>query len=265
MLKAVNKVRSDPAIHTIQQRQTILMQMPPQDIWGIGRRIAKRLPLLAVNNAFELAQMKPHFARAHFNTEMANTVQELNGKAVKTWDQVRADKQQIFSTRSFGKRVTDAQSLNQALVQHGAIAAKKAREQGSLCHTMMAFAASSPFDDKPKSFKYFHHFHVATSDTTVIANTLTENLNKLFQQGVPYYRVGVGLLELANQQHQQLDMFDTNKNNPALMQCIDTINARFGQGVTVAGEGISKPWSMKRNFLSPQYTTRWQHIPKIRC
>ncbi|WP_434339657.1 Y-family DNA polymerase [Motilimonas cestriensis] len=252
-------------IHSVKQRQAILTQMSPQDVWGVGRRIAKRLPLLAVNNAFELAQMNPHFARAHFNIDMANTVRELNADAVKTWDKVRADKQQIFSTRSFGERVTDAQSLNQALVQHGAIAAKKAREQGSLCHTMMAFAASSPFDDKPRAFKHFHHFHVATNDTAVIANALTDNLHKLFQPGVPYYRVGVGLLELANEQHQQLDMFSGSKNNPALMQCIDTINARFGQCITVAGEGITKPWSMKRNFLSPQYTTRWQHIPKIRC
>ncbi|NVJ64747.1 MAG: DUF4113 domain-containing protein, partial [Flavobacteriaceae bacterium] len=24
-------------------------------------------------------------------------------------------------------------------------------------------------------------------------------------------------------------------------------------------------WSMKREYLSPQYTTNWRHIPKVGC
>ncbi|MFO6422478.1 Y-family DNA polymerase [Motilimonas sp. KMU-193] len=252
-------------IHNDQQRQAILRQMELENIWGIGRRLAKKLPLLHINNGLELANMKPEIAKAQVNIELANTVRELKGEAVKSWDQVRANKQQIFSTRSFGERVTDRTSLNQALVQHGAIAAKKARQQGSLCRYMMAFAATSPFDANPMSFKLFHTFAQGTNDSAVIAKALSAQLDKLYQPQVPYYRVGVGLLELIDEQQQQLDLFCVERANPALMRCMDQINQRFGQVMQLAGEGISKPWAMRRAFLSPQYTTRWSDIPQIRC
>ncbi|MCE2570452.1 Y-family DNA polymerase [Motilimonas eburnea] len=252
-------------LHSEQQRQAILGQMKLDDVWGIGRRLAKKLPLLHINNALDLASMKPEFAKAQVNIELARTVRELNGEAVKSWDHVRANKQQIFSTRSFGERVTDSTSLNQALVQHGAIAAKKARQQGSLCHYMMAFAANSPFDANPMSFKVFHRFSQGTNDSTTIANALTAQLGALFKPNVAYYRVGVGLLELVDEQQQQLDLFCTEPSHPALMRCMDQINQRFGQVMQLAGEGISKPWAMRRAFLSPHYTTRWSDVPKIRC
>ncbi len=265
---AAKKIRGYQGVCVItndNQRQSILAQMALDNVWGIGRRLAKKLPLLHINSALDLANMKPEIAKAQVNIELANTVRELKGEAVKSWDQVRANKQQIFSTRSFGERVTDRASLNQALVQHGAIAAKKARQQGSLCRYMMAFAASSPFDANPASFKVFHSFPQGTNDSTVIAKALTEQLDNLFKPEVPYYRVGVGLLELLDERQQQLDLFSPSPHNPALMRCMDEINQRFGQVMQLAGEGITKPWAMRRAFLSPHYTTRWSDIPKIRC
>ena len=44
----------------------------------------------------------------------------------------------------------------------------------------------------------------------------------------------------------------------------DTINKRYGAGsIGIASAGQTEKWHMKRHFLSPQYTTNWQHTPKI--
>ena len=126
-----------------QERIAILKQLAVGDVWGIGRRISKKLELMNIRTAFQLASMPPTLARKQFSIEIERTVRELNGQACKVWDEVRADKKQIFSTRSVGERITDFESLQQALSKHVAIASSKARKQGSNCKTMLIFASNS--------------------------------------------------------------------------------------------------------------------------
>jgi len=50
-----------------------------------------------------------------------------------------------------------------------------------------------------------------------------------------------------------------------LMRVIDAINRNEGKGADFfAVQGVSKPWYMRQQFTSPQYTTRWGDIPVIR-
>ena len=51
---------------------------------------------------------------------------------------------------------------------------------------------------------------------------------------------------------------------PVLMDVIDRANARWGRGtLKVAAEGVRKPWQMKRERVSPAYTTRWDELPRV--
>ena len=76
----------------------------------------------------------------------------------------------------------------------------------------------------------------------------------------------MGAIELTSNTFQQGDLFDIDNNNPALMECFDNINKRYGAGsINIASAGQTQKWNMKRHFLSPQFTTNWQHIPKISC
>jgi DNA polymerase V len=163
-----------------------------------------------------------------FNVELQRTIKELNGEACKTWDGVRADKLQIFSTRSMGKRITSIESLNQALAKHIGIAAVKAREQKSLCGTLMAFAANSPFDETPCSYKVLKQFNPPTNDTSQLLKVISDNINQLFKPGVAYYKVGIGLLNLSSEEHLQWDLFNPPQGNDPLMNVLDKINQHFG-------------------------------------
>jgi DNA polymerase V len=91
-------------------------------------------------------------------------------------------------------------------------------------------------------------------------------LADIFVEGVRFYRCGVGAIELESRTFQQPDLFMPDNSNPVLMACLDKINNRYGQGTLKLGaEGKAELWQMKRHFLSPQYTTNWRDIPKIRC
>ena len=248
------------------KRHVILQQIEVGDVWGIGRRLSKKLILMNIRTAFDLAKMPAGLARKQFSIEVERTVRELNGQICKTWDEARADKKQIFSTRSVGERITDIDALHQALCKHAGIAAVKARNQGSSCKSMLVFASNSPFDERPQSFKAVVHFPCPTDDITEISAAISKIIPQLFYPGVRYYKIGVGFIELAVTRHAQLDLFNSPKSNPELMQIYDGINQRYGTDTLfLAAQGMEQKWSMRRDLLTPQYTTKWDHVPQIKC
>jgi len=248
---------------TIRQ---VFAQLSPIDVWGIGRKSSSKLKQNGILTVLQLSQLKIHHLPAGFNVEFQRTIKELNGEVCKTWDSVRADKLQIFSTRSMGKRITNKEHLNQALAKHASIATAKARKQQSLCATLMVFVASSPFDEAPCSHKILKHFNPPTNDTSEILRVIHDNIELLFKPGIAYYKVGVGLLNLSSEKHQQWDLLNPHHHNTPLMKILDEINQRYGSdSAFFAAQGIDQQWAMRRQFLTPQYTTNWLHIPDIHC
>lgn len=247
-------------------KKEIFEQLSPIDIWGIGKKTNEKLKQNGVSTAWQLSQLNLNFIPSGFNVELERTIRELNGVPCKFWEGVRADKLQIFSTRSLGTRITSIEDLNQALAKHASIAAQKARKQKSLCSTLMVFATSSPFDDKPCGYKFIKHFTPATNDTSHFLRAISENIHHLFKVGVNYYKVGVGLLNLSSEENQQWDLFSPSVSNASLMKVLDNINQRYGRdSAFFVAQGIDEKWAMRRELLTPQYTTNWNHIPNISC
>lgn len=249
------------------KRKQILSQMSVTDVWGIGNRLGRKLNVMGINNAWDLAAQDPTKIRKDFSILVEGTVRELNGEVRHSWDDVRASKKEIFSTRSFGQRITDIEQLQFALASHAEIVAAKLRKQKSLTSAMTIFASSSPHDsDGYFSQSSFQRFTVPTNDTRNIIGATQAAIPKLFKHGVRYYRCGVGLMDLHREQLFQFDLFNQSTDNPKLMSCMDSINARFGRStVHLAAKGFEQKFAMRREFLSPQYTIKWGDIPKIIC
>lgn len=56
-----------------------------------------------------------------------------------------------------------------------------------------------------------------------------------------------------------------NVRQEALMKVIDAINASGKGRIFLASQGSQEgSWGMKRDFLSPAYTTRWSDLPVAR-
>lgn len=252
-------------IDSEKKRLACLKSLPVSDVWGVGKRLTKRMNALGINTAYDLASMGFNDAKRTFNIDIERTVRELNGQVCKFWDDCSADKKQIFSTRSLGNRITNIDALREALAFHTAIVAKNARQQGSACAVIMAFASTSRFDDIYHYFKQIHAFEYPTNDTIKLTRAVSEMASQLFRDGIQYYKIGVGALELVSDKHRQLDLF-SKPENPALMKTMDTLNEKYGSGCVFLGtQGSDQQWAMSRSFLSPQYTTRVADLPKINC
>lgn len=62
----------------------------------------------------------------------------------------------------------------------------------------------------------------------------------------------------------QLNLFDENapkQNSEKLMEVLDHLNAKDRRGILhFAGQGIQQNWQMRREMLSPRYTTRYSDL-----
>lgn len=131
---------------------------------------------------------------------------------------------------------------------------------------MVVFAANSPHDPQPVYFKRFVQFTCAIDDSRELYAAVSRELSNLYRPGVRYYRIGVGLIDLCPKKSLQYDLFNAPKTNPNLMKIFDSLNNRYGRDVLyIAAQGSDQHWTMRRQFLSPQYTTRWSDIPIIKA
>ena len=92
-------------------------------------------------------------------------------------------------------------------------------------------------------------------------------LRHIYRRGYEYKRAGVVLMGLAPEGAVTGDLFatlgaDTLARRERLMAVMDGINHRWGRGtLRYLAEGLKQPWQMKRQRMSPRYTTCWEELP----
>ena len=107
------------------------------------------------------------------------------------------------------------------------------------------------------------------TDNTIELTRLAQHLLKgIYVAGHSYQRAGVMLSDLTSQQNQQQDLFDQDKGtkrSDALIEVLDSINSKMGNGkVCFAGEGFGGGWRMRQRLRSPRYTTRIKELKVVR-
>ena len=130
----------------------------------------------------------------------------------------------------------------------------------------MVFAANSPFDENLQSYKFIHHFNPVTNDTSHFLKAISENIHLLFNPSISYNKVGVAILNLRSEAHQQWDLFPPSKEKAPLMNVLDNINRRYDTDrAFFIAQGIDEKCAMRRCLLTPKYTTNLKHVPTISC
>ncbi len=255
------------AVTTRARTEKMLLRQPVEEIWGVGSRIAKRLKAMGIETALDLSRANLAMIRRQFSVVLERTVRELNGESCISLEEVPSVKQQIVCSRSFGERVTDYEQMRQAICQHAERAAVKLRGEKQYCAQVCAFIKTSPFT--PGEIYYANmapeSLMTPSRDTRDIIEAAMRALDKIWQDGHRYAKAGVMLNNFTPSGVSQLNLFDEalpKANSDKLMKVIDGINQSGLGNIWFAGRGIAPAWQMKRDMLSPAYTTRWSDIPR---
>ncbi|QBG08718.1 translesion error-prone DNA polymerase V subunit UmuC [Klebsiella huaxiensis] len=244
----------------------MLSLMPVEEIWGVGGRTMKKLHSLGITTALELARTHPAFIRKNLTVVLERTVRELRGESCINLEEAPPAKQQIVCSRSFGERITSYDEMRQAICLYAERAAEKLRQERQHCCHISTFIKSSPFAlyEPYYSKVASEKLTIPTRDTRDIIAAAGRALDKIWRDGHRYAKAGVMLNDFTPTSVSQLTLFDDEQphaNSDALMSVLDMINNSGKGKVWFAGRGIAPGWTMKREMLSPAYTTRWGALP----
>lgn len=249
--------------------EKLLSLQPVEEVWGVGRRIAKKLGVMGITTALQLARANPTFIRKNFSVVLERTVRELAGESCISLEEAPPTKQQIVCSRSFGEKIVTFEAMRQAVCQYAERAAEKLRGERQFCRHISVFIKSSPFavNEPYYSNVASEKLLTATQDTRDIIAAAVAALERIWRDGHRYAKAGVMLNDFSSTGVAQLNLFDEQPPRPhskELMQVLDNINHTGLGRVWFAGRGIAPEWQMKREMLSPAYTTRWKDIPVAR-
>jgi DNA polymerase V len=252
-----------------ERQRKLLALVPVAEVWGVGRRISKKLNAMGIENALQLANSSTWVMRNHFNVVLERTVRELRGESCLALDEFSPTKQQIICSRSFGHRITEYRDMHQAICAYAERAAEKLRSERQYCCAISIFMRTSPHAENEIFYgpQASGRLTIPTNDTRDIIRIATSGLDRIWKDGFRYMKAGVMLSDFFSQGVAQLNLFDEyqpRQNSDALMDVVDSLNHSGRGTIWFAGQGIQKSWSMKREMLSPGYTTRYADLPVAR-
>lgn len=240
------------------------------EVWGVGRKIDARLREMGIASVRDLRDADPAMIRTRFSVVLERTVRELNGVSCLSLEEVAPDKQQIMCSRSFGEPVYELDDLLDAVATYMSRAAEKLRGQQGVAAALMVFLQTNPF--KPEEPQYHPSMTVPlpdpTSDTRVLVQWAQRVAKRLYRRGYAYKKAGVMLCGIQPAGVSQGALFDspsrTDAKSGALMALMDGINQKWGRGaIRLAAEHRHHPWQMRRDRMSPRYTTSWDELPLV--
>lgn len=255
---------------SLQARQRkLLAKVAVGEIWGVGRRMAKKLNDMGITTALELAEMPASLIRKHFSVVMERTVRELRGESCLEPEEYMPTKQQIISSHSFSQKVSEYGPMREAICSHAVRAAERLRAQHQYCRYVSVFLKTSPFagNDVYYGNDAGTEIHIPTQDSRDIVAAAVKCLETIWREGHRYQKCGVMLGDFFSRGVAQLGLFDDYRpraNSEQLMEVLDFVNRREKGRLWFAGQGITRSWEMKRHRLSPAYTTRFSDLLRVK-
>ena len=250
------------------ERQKKLMSITPVgEIWGVGRRTTKALNALGITTALQLRDADLQDIRRRFSIVLARTVSELRGTSCFELEYQPQPKQQIVTSRSFGQRITALGSMRQAISEFTERACSKLRNGQQYARAITVFIQTSRFlEDENRRYanqatgSLVHH----SNDNYQFTKLAQQLLERIWRDGYEYNKGGVILGDFSRTTQQQIGLFEKPvRDNSSVMEAIDAINNRIGS-VSFASSSGYQHWAMRRDKLSPAYTTRWSDLPSVK-
>lgn len=257
-------------LHVIPRPERVrwMSRIEVGEVWGVGGRIARRLEVMGIHTVLDLRNASPKEMRRHFGVVMERTCNELRGISCLALDDIAQPKQQIMSSRSFGRPVETIEELRESLASYLSRAAEKLRKQQSVSAAVYVFIQTNRFN---KDQQYNAGLTVPmlepTDDTLTLTAAALAGLEVIYRSGYCYKKAGVMLTLLSDKQARQASIFDNlvvTQRSTKLMAALDMINHDHGHGMVRSGvSGFTQRWAMRNENRSPRYTTRWDELPVV--
>ena len=234
-----------------------------EDVWGIGRRLSIFLKKYKINTAYDFTQLDKGWIRKNMGVVGEKTFLELCGVSCIELELIPSDKKSCCVSRSFSKPVEKIDDLEESISSYGTRVAEKIREEGLVAESMSIFVLTNYFNRKEKQYSNSIKLQLPypTNNSIKIVKRALEGIKKIYRQGYRYKKAGVILYGLTKAKQTRGLLDYDRESSDSIMNTLDRINERYGSStIRLASEGVDKSWSMRRESVSPCYTTRFDDL-----
>ena len=233
------------------------------DVWGIGRRLSKFLRNYEVRTAKQFAFLDRRWIRKNMGVVGEKIQLELCGVSCLDLELLPSPKKSCCVSRSFSRPIEKIEELQESIANYGSRVAEKIREEGLIAQSMSIFVLTNHFNKKEKQYSSSIKLQLdyPTSDSKLIVKRAVEGIQRIYKEGYRYKKAGIILYELHSSSSVR-GLLDYDKpRTDSLMRSLDEINYRYGSAtLRLAAEGIRRSWHMRREKVSPCYTTSFDQL-----
>ncbi len=136
-------------------------------------------------------------------------------------------------------------------------AARKLRDQHSLCTSVSVFIHTNPHREDLKQYSNSTtvKLSIATADTIVITKAAINGLEQIYEKGYQYKRAGVLLTGIVHDDAIQMDLFNFNaddiRKSQRLMSALDSLNSKYGMDSVKLGTQCIKEEKVELTNIQP--------------
>lgn len=252
-----------------EKRLAALSLTPIGDVWGIGRRLQRRMPAYAIATAADFAALSEDDVAKIVNINGVRTWCELNGTSCIEIDRHAMPQRQMCCSRSFAENITDPTVLGEAFAMFANIIGRRLRRQRLAANGICVFLQTNSFrDDLPQySGSAYIPFDEPCNDDMTIASAAAQAFTKAFRRGFAYKRAGILVPETCSADCLQRSLFTPAENiekHRRLMSALDLINSSSLTRDTVHTASYTPGANIVRcERCSPNYTIRMSDIITI--
>ncbi|MGO1231889.1 Y-family DNA polymerase [Glutamicibacter arilaitensis] len=252
-----------------QTTENLLARLPVVEVWGIGPRLTKRLRGLGIWTAKDLRDANEVRIRDKFSIVQMRTVLELRGIPCIPMEEERVIKDQLIFSRSFSDPITDRVGMEQVMGIYAQQASARLHKHQKQAKILSAWAMTSYYNQ--------HQDHQPaitvklpgpTADPVVLTRAAKQLLPQILV-GVKYARAGVVVMDLQPLAMQEtFDPFVSAHEAKQIGPLIQQIRSEHGVksiGLGRAGLQQGPAWEMRREMMSPRYTTHWRELLTVKA
>lgn len=249
----------------LPEREALMGRLSVEEIWGVATRLTKRLNALGIHTILDLTRADPVAIRDKFSVVVMRTVLELQGTPCIPMEEERIGRDQLIFSRSFATPVTTRAGLRQVLSVYGQQASARLGNHGLQAKVLTAFAGTSHYNQYEKSYPSVCVALPMPTADPVLLTRAAHALLPTIQEGTKYARAGIMVTDLRPTGNQSpLELFENPREERHIGTLLEDVSRRYGRGSIGLGHAGIKTgldWTMKRDMLSPRYTTPLGRTP----
>ena len=241
--------------------EKVLKWLPVSKLWGIGKGSIRKLDKINIKTAWDLCQTNESWIKRNMTVRGLKIIKELKGVQCFDLEVQPVRKKNICTSRSFAKEINSIIELKEAVSDYANACAKKLRKEKSCCNKITVFINTNRHKQQNKQYYGLKTIQLGTptNDSIEIVKNAIRLLTYIYKKDCTYKKAGVVVGEIVPEKQIQLNLFDTinrKKRNSLNIAMVYINNNSNTEKVRFAIQGYNRKWSLKREKLSPCYSTR---------